>query len=125
MEKDLLDNKSFSLIREGMIESCSPTGVAWPLFNFKVKNANLKVDGKNILAVDPASGSADMRMVSIACKTGTAETTSNENPHAWITLFAPAFDPQIIVTVLSEKSGEGSSVAGPIAKKILEAWFGK
>ncbi|EKD86614.1 MAG: hypothetical protein ACD_37C00214G0001 [uncultured bacterium] len=125
LEKDLLDNKSFSLIREGMIESCSPTGVAWPLFNFKVKNANLKVDGKNILAVDPASGSADMRMVSIACKTGTAETTSNENPHAWITLFAPAFDPQIIVTVLSEKSGEGSSVAGPIAKKILEAWFGK
>ncbi len=125
LEKDLLDNKSFSLIREGMIESCSPTGVAWPLFNFKVKNANLKVDGKNILAVDPASGSADMRMVSIACKTGTAETTSNENPHAWITLFAPAFNPQIIVTVLSEKSGEGSNVAAPIAKKILEAWFSK
>lgn len=125
LEKDLLNDKAFSLIREGMVESCSPTGVAWPLFNFKVKNANLKVDGKNILGVDPASGSADMRQITIACKTGTAETTPNENPHAWITLFAPAFDPQIVVTVLSEKSGEGSNVAGPIAKKILEAWFSK
>lgn len=125
LEKDLLNDKAFSLIREGMIESCSPTGVAWPLFNFKVKNANLKVDGKNILGVDPASGSADMRQITIACKTGTAETTPNENPHAWITLFAPAYNPQIILTVLSEKSGEGSNVAGPIAKKILEAWFSK
>lgn len=125
LEKDLLDEKSFSLIREGMIESCSPTGVAWPFFNFKVKNANLKVDGKNILEVDAASGSADMRQILVACKTGTAETTANEMPHAWITLFAPAYNPQIVITVLSEKSGEGSSVAGPVAKKILEAFFTK
>ncbi len=125
LEKDLLDEKSFGLIRQGMVESCSPGGVAWPLFNFKVKNKNLKVDGKNILSIDPASGSADMRQITIACKTGTAETTPNQKPHAWITLFAPAYNPQIIVTVLSENSGEGSNVAGPIAKKILEAWFSK
>ncbi len=125
LEKDLLDERSFSLIREGMIESCSPSGVAWPLFNFKVKNAKLKVDGRNILAVDPASGSADMRKIVIACKTGTAETTPNQKPHAWITLFAPAYNPQVIITVLSENSGEGSNVAAPIAKKILEAWFSK
>ena len=125
LENNLLNDKSFSLIRQGMVESCSPGGVAWPLFNFKVKNANLKVDGRNILAVNPASGSGDMRMISIACKTGTAETAPNKNPHAWITLFAPAYNPQIIVTVLSEESGEGSSIAGPIAKKILEAWFSK
>ncbi|MBI3985000.1 MAG: hypothetical protein HY344_03620 [Candidatus Levybacteria bacterium] len=125
LEKDLLDDKPFSLIREGMIESCAPTGVAWPLFNFKVKNANLKVDGRNILAVDPASGSADMRKIVVACKTGTAETTPNQKPHAWITLFAPAYNPQVIITVLSENSGEGSNVAAPIAKKILEAWFSK
>ncbi len=125
LEKNLLDEKSVNLIRQGMIESCSPTGVAWPLFNFKVKNANLIVDGKNILNVDISSGSADMRQITVACKTGTAETTPNEKPHAWITLFAPAYNPQVVVTVLSERSGEGSSVAGPVAKKILEAWFSK
>lgn len=99
-----LSEKTISLIKQGMIESCSPGGVAWPLFDFKVK-------GKS---------------VSVACKTGTAqhgeETTM---PHAWITLFAPADNPQIIVTVLSESSGEGSNVAAPIAKKILEEWFSR
>jgi penicillin-binding protein 2 len=112
-----------------MIEACSPGGVAWPLFDFKVKNADLKIDGRNILEASQATTSADFkdyRKVTIACKTGTAqhggETTM---PHAWITLFAPAYNPQIVITVLSEESGEGSNVAAPIAKKILEEWFGK
>jgi penicillin-binding protein 2 len=65
-----------------------------------------------------------MRQITIACKTGTAEHGGTDTkPHAWITLFAPAYNPQIVVTVLSESSGEGSNVAAPIAKKILEEWF--
>ena len=104
-------------------------GVVWPLFDFKVKNASLRVDGKNILEAPPATTSADFkdyRKVTIACKTGTAQHGGEDAmPHAWITLFAPAYDPQIIITVLSEESGEGSTVAAPIAKKILEEWFGR
>lgn len=122
LQKNIIDNSTTELIRQGMIEACSTGGVAYPLFDFKVKNAKLKVDGKNILSV--ASSSADMRKVSVACKTGTAEHgDANTLPHAWITLFAPAYNPQIVVTVLSESSGEGSNVAAPIAKKILEAYF--
>ena len=106
-----LSEKTVSLIRQGMVESCSPGGVAWPLFDFKVKGKEVK----------------------IACKTGTAEHGGKESlPHAWITLFAPAplsgapaYDPQIVVTVLSESSGEGSNIAAPIAKKILEEWFSR
>ncbi|MGA2911579.1 MAG: penicillin-binding transpeptidase domain-containing protein [Candidatus Levyibacteriota bacterium] len=121
---NLLDAHSSDLIKEGMVEACSPGGVAWPLFNYEIKNAKLPIDGKNILGVDPASGSADMRHVVLACKTGTAENGGNDTlAHAWITLFAPAYKPQIVVTVLSENSGEGSNVAGPIAKQILDSWF--
>lgn len=123
LAKGLLDNYSFNLIRQGMIESCSPGGVAWPFFNFSVKNPNLTIDNKNILP--SASGSADMRQIVVACKTGTAEDTPDKKPHAWITLFAPAYNPQVVITVLSENSGEGSSVAGPVAKKILQAYFEK
>ena len=126
ISKNLLNTHSTDLIREGMIEACSPGGVAWPIFNYQVKNAKLPIDGKNILGVDPASGSADMRHVVVACKTGTAENGGvNTVSHAWITLFAPAYNPQIVVTVLSENSGEGSNIAGPIAKKILDSWFGR
>ncbi|MDP2638323.1 MAG: penicillin-binding transpeptidase domain-containing protein [Candidatus Levybacteria bacterium] len=99
-----LSKETVSLIKEGMIESCSTGGVAWPFFDFKAKGKEIK----------------------IACKTGTAQHGGEETlPHAWITLFAPAENPEIIVTVLAESSGEGSSIAGPIAKKILEEWFGR
>lgn len=124
LSSNLLDAHSADLIREGMIEACDPGGVAWPLFDFEVKNPNLPIDGKNYLSV--ASASADTRHVVIACKTGTAQVGGqNTLPDALLTLFAPAYNPQIVVTVLVENSGEGSNVAGPIAKQILNYYFGK
>ena len=125
--QNLISNSTEDLIRKGMIGACEPGGVAWPIFNYKIKNVALKIDGKNIFAVSEASTSAnfaDERHVVVACKTGTAEFGGTDTkPHAWLTLFAPAFNPQIVVTVLKESSGEGSNEAGPIAKKILDAYF--
>jgi penicillin-binding protein 2 len=124
-----IKDDSLRLIRQGMVEACQPGGVAWPLFNFTVTNEKLQIDGKNILEAPPASGSANIqgrRLVTVACKTGTAQHGDEHTlPHAWITLFAPAYDPQIVVTVLNESSGEGSNEAAPVAKKILEAWFSR
>ena len=129
LKKNVLIKKNLELIRQGMIESCSPTGVAWPLFEFKVKNEKLKIDGKNILEVKQSTMSAsfkDYRQITVACKTGTAQHGGEKDlPHAWITLWAPAYNPEIIVTVLAESSGEGSSIAGPVAKRVLESWFTK
>lgn len=122
--RNILDTNTIGLIRQGMIEVCNPGGVAYPLFNFEVKNSKLPIDGKNITQV--ASASADMRHVVIACKTGTAqEGGATALPHAWITLFAPAYNPQIVVTVLDESAGEGSDISAPIAKEILTDYFGK
>lgn len=122
IREDFLSDKTVEPIRQGMIEACAPTGVAYPLFEFKVKNSKLKIDNKNILKV--ATGSADMRQIVIACKTGTAQHGGEETlPHSWITIFAPAFNPEIVLTVLAEESGEGSQIAAPIAKEILTEWF--
>lgn len=121
-----LNSKTVNLIRQGMIEACRDGGTAYPLFNFAVKNDSLKADGKNIIDVKEASGSAKagMKKITIACKTGTAQHGGEETlPHAWITLFAPAYNPEIIVTVLAEERGEGSKEAGPVAKEILTEWF--
>ncbi|MGI8420148.1 MAG: penicillin-binding transpeptidase domain-containing protein [Candidatus Levyibacteriota bacterium] len=121
---NVLDAKTIDLIRQGMIQGCSTGGVAWPLFNYQVKNPHLQIDGKNITSV--ASASADMRGVSVACKTGTAQHGGEDTlPHSWITLYAPAYKPQVVVTVLKESAGEGSNEAGPVAKEILDAYFGK
>lgn len=98
--KDLnLKPETLTLIREGMKEACSPGGTAFPFFNFQPQ---------------------------VACKTGTAEFGDPQNrTHAWLTAFAPVEDPQIVVTALVEAGGEGSSVAAPIVKKVMEEWFGK
>lgn len=129
LSEAFLADETLAVIREGMIESCSQGGVAWPLFDFKVKNEGLKIDGKNIVGIPEATSSANMsdyRHVSVACKTGTAQHGGEETlPHAWITLFAPAYNPQVIVTVLAESSGQGSSIAGPVAKAVLEDWFSR
>lgn len=59
--------------------------------------------------------------VSIAAKTGTAQAGSGK-PHAWVTAFGPAEDPELAVVVMVEHAGEGSTVAVPIMRDIL-AWY--
>ena len=43
--------------------------------------------------------------------------------HAWFIAFAPADDPVIAVSVLVENGGGGSSVAGPVAREVLDAYL--
>ncbi len=129
LQNKFLSDTTADLIREGMVKGCQPGGVGWPLFNYAVSvpAGKYQIDGKNFFIPSQASESAAFENkigVSVACKTGTAQQGSETSlPHAWITLYAPAYNPQIIVTVLSEASGEGSNIAGPIAKEILDAYF--
>ncbi|MEK7165278.1 MAG: penicillin-binding transpeptidase domain-containing protein, partial [Patescibacteria group bacterium] len=142
--KDLgIKKETLKLITDGMERACSNDGgwgyqgTGWPLFDFTVMQEEL----------GDAKGTGIRKRVPVACKTGTAEFGDpNGQTHAWFTAFAPIpesvagghgtgqapnsenipmiiGDPEIVVTVFVEKGGEGSSVAGPIAKKVLEEWF--
>lgn len=71
----------------------------------------------------------------MAAKTGTAQVfglkeeeeydakklAKKLHDHALFIAFAPVDDPQIAVAVVVEHGGSGSSIAGPIARKILDA----
>ena len=61
--------------------------------------------------------------VSVAAKTGTAQSAPGQLPHAWVTLFAPAENPEIALVVMVEHAGEGSTVAVPITNEILKWYF--
>jgi penicillin-binding protein 2 len=65
---------------------------------------------------------AQLSEISVAGKTGTAQNSHGDD-HAWFVAFAPAENPRIAVTVLVENGGGGSTVAAPIAKKILKTFF--
>jgi cell division protein FtsI/penicillin-binding protein 2 len=55
-------------------------------------------------------------------KTGTAQWSNSNKPHAWFTSFAPYENPEIIITILVEKGGSGDEVAVPIALDFFEWW---
>ena len=60
-----------------------------------------------------------------AGKTGSAEYNGNSlDSHAWFTGFAPVDDPKVSVTIIVEGVGTGGEYAVPIAKRIIDAYFG-
>jgi len=61
--------------------------------------------------------------VKVAGKTGTAET-GTAKPDAWFAAYAPSDNPEIVVVVVIENIGQGSAVAAPIARNIIEAYYG-
>jgi peptidoglycan glycosyltransferase len=66
-------------------------------------------------------GAASVPGVAVGGKTGTAENVPGEPPHAWFTGIAPAEDPSVVVAVVVEHAGQGSSVAAPIAGSVIRA----
>jgi len=108
-----IKKENLDLVRAGMIGACSPAspaggpgGTGYTFFDW---------------------GGPSTSLGTIACKTGTAETNEDGKTHAWFTLFSPAQtdDNSIVLTVLVERGGEGSKVAGPIAREIMDYWIAK
>ena len=94
-----ISQETLMVVREGMKAACGSGGTAYPLVNFKTK---------------------------LACKTGTAEVgDGTKDTHAWLTAFAPALDPEISITLMVERGGEGSDVAAPLVGDFLKEWFGE
>ncbi|MCS6906752.1 MAG: penicillin-binding transpeptidase domain-containing protein, partial [Anaerolineales bacterium] len=73
--------------------------------------------------------------IPVAGKTGTAEycdqyanaknlcIPGNWPSHAWTVAYAPYEDPEIAVVAFVYNGGEGASVAGPIVRQVIEAYF--
>jgi peptidoglycan glycosyltransferase len=68
--------------------------------------------------------------VTVAGKTGTAQTVPGQPPHAWFVAFAPAEAPRFAVAVIVEHGGNanqeatGGRVAAPIAAQMLKLALG-
>ena len=53
-----------------------------------------------------------------------AETIAKKlQDHALFVAFAPQDNPKIAVAVIAENGGHGSSVAAPIARKVIDEWI--
>lgn len=63
--------------------------------------------------------------VRAAGKTGSAEFNNKNESHAWFVGFAPTDKPQLVVSIIVEGAGTGSSYAVPIAKRIFQEYFNR
>ena len=86
-------------------------------------------EGLLAVTASPTLGTASHRFaglgIPVAGKTGTAEVgTVGTAPHSWFTAYAPADKPEIALVVMAENAGEGSTVAAPLARQVIEAYFG-
>lgn len=101
-----INKENIETIKAGMVAACSPGGTGYTFFDW---NSRPSTD----------------RPGQIACKTGTAETNEDGKTHAWFVAFAPSDFPEIVLTIIAERGGEGSKVAGPLAREIMDYWFGR
>ncbi|MEP9384221.1 penicillin-binding protein 2 [Nocardioides sp. KR10-350] len=82
--------------------------------------------------VDHGTGTAaQIPGITVAGKTGTAQSDPDRPPYAWFTAFAPAENPKIAVAVMVQKSGTprndiaGGALCAPIARAMIQAAVGQ
>jgi penicillin-binding protein 2 len=85
--------------------------------------ANIRKGLRAVVEQGTASGVFQGFPISVAGKTGTGETGAGTT-HAWFACYAPYENPEAVVVVFIENGGEGSGAAAPLARKVLEAYFG-
>ena len=77
--------------------------------------------------VDDGSASALAgRSYQAAGKTGSAEYTKSDGSvgtHSWFVGYTGGDNPDLVISVLAEDGGAGSSTAVPIAERILDSWY--
>lgn len=69
------------------------------------------------------SGTAQVVGIPQGLRHDDLELSEWQQKHAWFVAFAPLEAPTIALAVLVEHGGGGSSVAGPVAREVIDAWL--
>jgi peptidoglycan glycosyltransferase len=107
-----------------VLEKAEPSTYSNPM---TAGQANELTDMMITVVEDGTGRSARIDGVSVAGKTGTAETGVGGPPHAHFVAFAPADNPVIAVAVIIENGGDlgseatGGRIAAPVARAVIEA----
>jgi penicillin-binding protein 2 len=133
MRWDLTVDPVIQVFEDNTIRGCQPTGEMKSVQPWVFDEIRQGMR----LAVTEGTLAKEFKNVEIAAagKTGTAEycdkfaqaknlcEPGNWPSHAWTVAFAPYENPEIAVVAFVYNGMEGSTVAGPIVRRVLEAYF--
>lgn len=133
---DLTQDALIDIYGDTSIRGCESTGVKKTIqpWVFEAVQQGMRLAVEEGTLKSDAVGLRDFP-IAVAGKTGTAEYCDKyareKNrcdygkwpSHAWTVAYAPFDDPEIAVVVFVYNGNEGSTVAGPIIRRVMKAYF--
>lgn len=110
-DKISLKPENIALVKQGMIDVTMPGGTA----------ASIGADSSYTIAAK--TGTAQVIGVKQNEKYNESKVNERHRDHALFIAYAPAEDPKIALAVIVENGGHGGSVAGPIARKVMDYYL--
>jgi penicillin-binding protein 2 len=89
------------------------------------ENLEVVLAGLKAVVASGTGGATKLGAIEVSGKTGSAEAPpAGSKTHAWFCCYAPSDKPRIAICAFVEHGGHGGSTCAPIAKPILEHFFG-
>jgi len=111
VEQIKLDPKHLRVVKDAMVDVMRPGGTA------AIAGANTPYlfAGK--------TGTAQVIGIKQGARYIESQVHARHRDHALFISFAPADDPKIVIAVMVENGGHGSTIAAPIARKVTDYWL--
>lgn len=111
IERIKLDPKHLRVVKDAMIDVMRPGGTA----SIAGANTPYLFAGK--------TGTAQVIGIKQGARYIESQVHARHRDHALFISFAPADDPKIVIAVMVENGGHGSTIAAPIARKVTDYWL--
>jgi penicillin-binding protein 2 len=82
-----------------------------------------KVGDASVYRIAGKSGTAQVVAIKQGERYDRSKVQERHRDHALFVAFAPADNPQIVVSVMVENGESGSGVAAPVVKQVMDAWL--
>lgn len=94
-----------------------------PIAYDEVRDGLCAVTSENYGTAEHIFRRSPLQEIGVCGKTGTAQTPGDQPPHSWFIAWGPREEPEIVVALIVENAGEGSAVAAPLVRRIMEYYF--
>lgn len=106
-----------------VVDTGSPAPPPRKVLTWNPKHLEVVRKGLRLVVSEGTGTAVDVPGKSVSGKSGSAES-GKKKTHAWFVCYAPEKDASIAVVAFAEAAGHGGDIAAPMARKVLDQYFG-